>query len=113
MSTPLEVIFMKNLKNIPVVQTKRQANSQTPPVGWVETTLIAGDAVGVRNIAIAINVLRGAEDSYSWAIGPPVKNEKSRRAGVLARHSPRLMVRRTHPTTDFSKAVAHEPVAHP
>jgi hypothetical protein len=36
--------------------------------------------------------------SCSWAFGPGVKHEKPFRAGVLARHSTGLMVRRTHPS---------------
>jgi hypothetical protein len=39
--------------------------------------------------------------SSSWACGPPVGHEKSGRAGIPARHSTGLMVRRTHPTKDY------------
>ena len=41
--------------------------------------------------------------AVSWVFGPPVKHEKSGRAGVLARHSTGLMVRKTHPTKGFSE----------
>ena len=40
-------------------------------------------------------------NSYIWAFGPSIHYEKRGRAGVPARHSTGLMVRRTHPTLNF------------
>ena len=49
-------------------------------------------------------------------IGPPVKHEKSGRAGVLARHPTGLMVRRTQRkilNLELFGTVPHGPLAHP
>ena len=40
--------------------------------------------------------------SCSWAFGPGVKHEKVCGAGLRARRGHKLMVRRTHPTLNFS-----------
>ena len=49
----------------------------------------------------------GASDHFQgsslWAFGAPVNHEKSGGAGLSARCGHKLMVRKTHPTDDFSE----------
>jgi hypothetical protein len=50
----------------------------------------------------ALHILRDFSGQSLTAFGPPIKHEKSSRAGVLARHSTELMVREMHPWKNFS-----------
>ena len=47
--------------------------------------------------------VQGSGISSSWGCGPPVKHEKVGGAGVPARHGHKGMLRKTHPTEEFSE----------